>query len=208
MGLNLPRHRAAVDNYFTSILSGKFSTFKDDSGAYFIDRDGQHFAPILTFLRTGKRNDAVGISLSEKPTKQTLIWETGASTVPQGTSIEAVIREAEFYCIQPLVDELRRKQEDMRLSRTDMTKAEFFHCLTMARIKGERFRVYRGMCACARNVAGGADVPRAGFMLSMSGMKMRGMDFSHMQLLNVHFSMCDLEVMQRRSSWLAGAIGG
>jgi hypothetical protein len=61
---------------------------------------------------------------------------TGVSSVPQGTSIDAVIREAEFYCIQPLVDELRRKQEDMRLSRTDMTKAEFFHCLTMARIKG------------------------------------------------------------------------
>jgi hypothetical protein len=112
MGLNLPRHRAAVDNYFTSILSGKFRTVRDDSGAFFIDRDGQYFAPILTFLRTG------------------------VSSVPQGTSIDAVIREAEFYCIQPLVDELRRKQEDMRLSRTDMTKAEFFHCLTMARIKG------------------------------------------------------------------------
>jgi len=27
----------------------------------------------------------------------------------------------------------------------------------------------------------------------MSGMKMKGMDFSHMQLLNVHFSSCDLE---------------
>lgn len=143
MGLNLPRHRAAVDNYFTSILSGNFTTLKDDSGAYFIDRDGQYFAPILTFLRTG------------------------ATSVPQGASIEAVIREAEFYCIQPLVDDLRRKQEEMHRSRTDMSKAEFFHCLTMARIKG--------------------------FMLSMSGMKMRGMDFSHMQLLNVHFSMCDLE---------------
>lgn len=53
MGLNLPRHRQAVANYFTAILSGQFSTLKDESGAYFIDRDGQYFAPILTFLRTG-----------------------------------------------------------------------------------------------------------------------------------------------------------
>jgi len=28
----------------------------------------------------------------------------------------------------------------------------------------------------------------------MSGMKMRGMNFAYMQLLNVHFSSCDLEV--------------
>ncbi len=83
-------------------------------------------------------------------------------------AIDAVIREAEFFCIQPLVEELKKMKQEIRLNRTDLTKAEFFHCLTMARIKG--------------------------FMLSMSGMKMRGMDFSHMQLLNVHFSMCDLEV--------------
>lgn len=31
-------------------------------------------------------------------------------------------------------------------------------------------------------------------MLNMSGMKMRGMNLSFMQLLNVHFSYCDLEV--------------
>lgn len=53
MGLNLPRHRGAGENYFTAILSGQFATLKDGSGAIFIDRDGQYFAPILTFLRTG-----------------------------------------------------------------------------------------------------------------------------------------------------------
>lgn len=88
--------------------------------------------------------------------------------MPRGMPIDAVIREAEFFCVQPLVDELRRTKEEIRMNRTDITKAEFFHLLTLSRIKG--------------------------FMLSMSGMKMRGMDFSNMQLLNVHFSMCDLEV--------------
>jgi len=82
--------------------------------------------------------------------------------------LEAVKREAEFFNIQPLVRAVERLMRDKEMATSDITKAEFFQCLTMARIKG--------------------------FMLSMAGMKMRGIDFSHMQLLNVHFSSCDLEV--------------
>ena len=46
---NIPPH----DNYFTSIFSNKYTIFQDETGAYFVDRDGQYFAPILTYFRTG-----------------------------------------------------------------------------------------------------------------------------------------------------------
>ena len=42
------------ENFFSSLLSGKFSALIDDKGYYFIDRDGSYFAPILEFLRTGE----------------------------------------------------------------------------------------------------------------------------------------------------------
>jgi hypothetical protein len=41
------------ENFFTSMLSGKFSVLKDEKGYYFVDRDGEYFAPILEYLRTG-----------------------------------------------------------------------------------------------------------------------------------------------------------
>jgi hypothetical protein len=40
-------------SFFSSLLSG-FPSLKDEEGAYFIDRDGGCFAPILSFLRTGQ----------------------------------------------------------------------------------------------------------------------------------------------------------
>ena len=41
------------ENYFTSLLSGRIPAAKDDTGAYFIDRNGRYFEPILDFLRSG-----------------------------------------------------------------------------------------------------------------------------------------------------------
>jgi len=41
-------------NFFTALLSGQMKAFKDEQGAYFIDRDGEYFQPILGFLRTGE----------------------------------------------------------------------------------------------------------------------------------------------------------
>uniref|UniRef100_A0A673GZ26 BTB/POZ domain-containing protein KCTD3 n=1 Tax=Sinocyclocheilus rhinocerous TaxID=307959 RepID=A0A673GZ26_9TELE len=40
------------DSFFSSLLSGRISTLKDETGAIFIDRDPSLFAPILNFLRT------------------------------------------------------------------------------------------------------------------------------------------------------------
>ncbi|XP_051920400.1 BTB/POZ domain-containing protein KCTD3 isoform X1 [Hippocampus zosterae] len=69
------------DSFFSSLLSGRISTLRDETGAIFIDRDPMAFAPILNFLRT-KELDLRGVNIS-------------------------VLRhEAEFYGITPLVRRL------------------------------------------------------------------------------------------------------
>ncbi|XP_030627307.1 BTB/POZ domain-containing protein KCTD3 isoform X1 [Chanos chanos] len=69
------------DSFFSSLLSGRISTLKDETGAIFIDRDPTAFAPILNFLRT-KELDL------------------------RGVSINILRHEAEFYGITPLVRRL------------------------------------------------------------------------------------------------------
>ncbi|XP_061881682.1 BTB/POZ domain-containing protein KCTD3 [Entelurus aequoreus] len=69
------------DSFFSSLLSGRISTLRDETGAIFIDRDPTAFAPILNFLRT-KELDLRGVNIS-------------------------VLRhEAEFYGITPIVRRL------------------------------------------------------------------------------------------------------
>lgn len=63
-------------------LVGSLGSTVDEHGAYFIDRDGQFFAPILTFLRTGD------------------------VSVPRGMPLSALRREAEFFCVGALVKAL------------------------------------------------------------------------------------------------------
>ncbi|KAH3723410.1 hypothetical protein Pelo_17883 [Pelomyxa schiedti] len=63
-------------SFFEVMVSGKFSSTKDENGALFIDRNGELFAPILDFMRTG-----------------TLF-------VPPTVNADAVYGEAEFYQIQ------------------------------------------------------------------------------------------------------------
>jgi len=41
-------------NFFVPLLSGKIPTVKDETGAFFIDRSGEYFTPILNFLRYGQ----------------------------------------------------------------------------------------------------------------------------------------------------------
>ncbi|XP_060220890.1 BTB/POZ domain-containing protein KCTD3 isoform X3 [Meriones unguiculatus] len=79
------------DSFFSSLLSGRISTLRDETGAIFIDRDPAAFAPILNFLRT-KELDLRGVSIS-------------------------VLRhEAEFYGITPLVRRLLLCEELERSS--------------------------------------------------------------------------------------------
>ncbi|XP_028830815.1 BTB/POZ domain-containing protein KCTD3-like isoform X3 [Denticeps clupeoides] len=69
------------DSFFSSLLSGRISTLRDETGAIFIDRDPTAFAPILNFLRT-KELDL------------------------RGVNINVLRHEAEFYGITPLVRRL------------------------------------------------------------------------------------------------------
>lgn len=74
------------DSFFSSLLSGRISTQRDETGAIFIDRDPTAFAPILNFLRT-KELDLRGVNIS-------------------------ILRhEAEFYGITPLVRRLQLCEE-------------------------------------------------------------------------------------------------
>ncbi|CAB4008289.1 BTB POZ domain-containing KCTD3 isoform X1 [Paramuricea clavata] len=69
------------DSFFSSLLSGRIESIKDETGAIFIDRDPDAFVPILNFLRT-KELDLRGLDL------------------------KVVKHEAEFYGITPLVKRL------------------------------------------------------------------------------------------------------
>ncbi|XP_061137434.1 SH3KBP1-binding protein 1 [Syngnathus typhle] len=70
------------DSFFSSLLSGRISTLKDETGAVFIDRDPSLFAPILNFLRTKELH-------------------------PRSLGVHMLMREAEFYGITPLVCKLQ-----------------------------------------------------------------------------------------------------
>ncbi|KAI3354445.1 hypothetical protein L3Q82_018512, partial [Scortum barcoo] len=65
-----------------SLLSGRISTLKDETGAIFIDRDPSLFTPILNFLRTKELH-------------------------PRSINVHMLMHEAEFYGIAPLVRKLQ-----------------------------------------------------------------------------------------------------
>jgi hypothetical protein len=46
--------RSDGENFFTALLSGRLPAALDETGAYFVDRNGRYFEPILDFLRTGE----------------------------------------------------------------------------------------------------------------------------------------------------------
>uniref|UniRef100_A0A8C5DYD2 BTB/POZ domain-containing protein KCTD3 n=1 Tax=Gouania willdenowi TaxID=441366 RepID=A0A8C5DYD2_GOUWI len=70
------------DSFFSSLLSGRISTLKDETGAIFIDRDSSLFASILNFLRTKELH-------------------------PRSVNVHMLMHEAEFYGITPLVRKLQ-----------------------------------------------------------------------------------------------------
>jgi len=69
------------DSFFSCMLSGRIASLKDETGAYFIDRDPEVFTPILNYLRTKELNFS-------------------------GISTSAVLHEAQFYGITPIVRRL------------------------------------------------------------------------------------------------------
>lgn len=69
------------DSFFTALLSGRISSLKDDSGAFFVDRDPTLFSIILNYLRTRD------VDL-------------------RAVDMRALRNESEFYGITPLVKRL------------------------------------------------------------------------------------------------------
>lgn len=65
-------------NFFGPLLDGHFGRLQDPSGAYFIDRNGRLFAPLLDYLRQG------------------------VLTLPVDVKIEQIVEEAKFYSIDIL----------------------------------------------------------------------------------------------------------
>lgn len=76
------------DTFFTSLLSGRISSTRDDTGAIFIDRDPELFRLILNFLRNRS------LSLQYMPTTES------------EANLRALLHEAEYYGISPLVKQL------------------------------------------------------------------------------------------------------
>lgn len=74
------------ETFFTSLLSGRIASNMDDSGAYFIDRDPSLFRLILNFLRTQQLH----LLIEDSDARQ----------------ISALIHEANYYGIAPLVKQL------------------------------------------------------------------------------------------------------
>eukprot|EP01098_Paradermamoeba_levis_P011598 TRINITY_DN4986_c0_g1_i1.p1 TRINITY_DN4986_c0_g1~~TRINITY_DN4986_c0_g1_i1.p1 ORF type:complete len:230 (-),score=58.14 TRINITY_DN4986_c0_g1_i1:208-897(-) len=83
-------------NYFCALFSNHFKLLYDETGAIFIDRNGEYFAPILEFLRVGELD------------------------VPKHISLRAIYREAQFYCLQPLLEAIKKLEHpepEKKLSR-------------------------------------------------------------------------------------------
>ena len=63
------------ENFFSSLISGVIPSTKDETGAYFVDRNGRFFEPLLDYLRTGSLH------------------------IPKNMLRTSVLQEAAFYSI-------------------------------------------------------------------------------------------------------------
>ncbi|KAI1710369.1 BTB/POZ domain-containing protein [Ditylenchus destructor] len=73
------------ESFLDRLVNGGLSSDKDETGAFLIDSDPEYFRTILNYLRS----DAVSLDNNEKTLKD-------------------LLREADFYNIQPLVDEINK----------------------------------------------------------------------------------------------------
>ena len=56
---SLPTLTSVADTYLASIFSGRFPLAPNAEGAYFIDRNGDHFRHILSYLRDPGKADSI-----------------------------------------------------------------------------------------------------------------------------------------------------
>ncbi|EPQ11351.1 BTB/POZ domain-containing protein KCTD7 [Myotis brandtii] len=76
--------RRYEDTMLAAMFSGRHYIPTDAEGRYFIDRDGTHFGDVLNFLRSGD--------------------------LPPRERVRAVYKEAQFYAIGPLLEQLENMQ--------------------------------------------------------------------------------------------------
>uniref|UniRef100_A0A8C6S4S7 BTB/POZ domain-containing protein KCTD7 n=1 Tax=Neogobius melanostomus TaxID=47308 RepID=A0A8C6S4S7_9GOBI len=105
----LRRHE---DTMLAAMFSGRYHIPQDADGRYFIDRDGHYFGDILNFLREGE--------------------------LPPQELIRAVHREAQYYSIGPLLEQL----EDMQPLTGEKVRQAFLDLLPYYRgtARGARAR--------------------------------------------------------------------
>uniref|UniRef100_A0A3B4B0G1 BTB/POZ domain-containing protein KCTD7 n=1 Tax=Periophthalmus magnuspinnatus TaxID=409849 RepID=A0A3B4B0G1_9GOBI len=72
------------DTMLAAMFSGRYHIPQDSEGRYFIDRDGHYFGDVLNFLREGE--------------------------LPPRERVRAVHREAQYYSIGPLLEQLEDTQ--------------------------------------------------------------------------------------------------
>nr|BAC26691.1 unnamed protein product [Mus musculus] len=76
--------RRYEDTMLAAMFSGRHYIPTDSEGRYFIDRDGTHFGDVLNFLRSGD--------------------------LPPREHVRAVHKEAQYYAIGPLLEQLENMQ--------------------------------------------------------------------------------------------------
>ncbi|XP_017508656.1 BTB/POZ domain-containing protein KCTD7 isoform X2 [Manis javanica] len=76
--------RRCEDTMLAAMFSGRHYIPTDAEGRYFIDRDGTHFGDVLNFLRSGD--------------------------LPPRERVQAVYKEAQYYAIGPLLEQLENMQ--------------------------------------------------------------------------------------------------
>ncbi|XP_064383119.1 uncharacterized protein LOC135331796 [Halichondria panicea] len=79
---------SAGESFFSSLLSERHESARDDTGAYFIDRSPKYFGSILHYLRTNNLE------------------------LPSALNRQSLQLEAEFYGIQKIVDHLKHLESD------------------------------------------------------------------------------------------------
>ena len=85
------------ETFFTSLLSGRIPSIRDDTGAYFIDRDPEIFQIILNYLR----NRHVSIFMDIL-----IVYLINVLQISNAVDPSILKCEAEYYGLEPLIKQL------------------------------------------------------------------------------------------------------
>jgi len=109
------------NNFFTSILSGKTASIKDENGAYFVDRDPTYFPVILEYLRTGVVNildDSLALAVYREADFYRI-------KLPKRTIFD---KESEYHT--EVVSVIKVKDEEGVQSKINQKETEGFTCFS------------------------------------------------------------------------------